>query len=364
MVANTPLQGQVDTYKKGAPIIYLVANGIDNLLNHSWLNPAPIWVNIIQITIISLILGFVWRFGVVAATLTIFTTWALLFWGHGYAFTFGDLFIPLSDTALFSSFALILGALWRLNADIKVQTEIKAKTSVKADLASLQSSFLDRFAYELAAINDSLKNRLKNVVVKDSANATEKTLLPRALESCEDFSEYLEGIKQSAAVEGRDHHRPQKSDVKVKTIVDAVLSRFETKIEEKKLQLKLSCPEGLSVYSDAKILDTIIYNLVSNAVKYSPKNSLIEITVETSGNSKVVFCVRDEGPGITPEHLEKIFEKFYRIKDEVVYSVKGTGLGLYLCRYFADQIDVKVWCESQPKKSWTRFFIEVEKSKT
>jgi signal transduction histidine kinase len=101
------------------------------------------------------------------------------------------------------------------------------------------------------------------------------------------------------------------------------------------------------VLSDQTLLRQIIYNLVSNAVKYSPENTIVNLSVIHHKNS-TIFVVKDNGPGIAPEFQEKIFEKFYRIKDDRVYKVKGHGLGLYLSRYFSGIVGAELKMTSTP----------------
>jgi signal transduction histidine kinase len=79
----------------------------------------------------------------------------------------------------------------------------------------------------------------------------------------------------------------------------------------------------------------VLSNLLENAIKYSPENSKILITSEEVDN-KVVLQVSDQGMGIDPEDLPNIFMKFFRSKNAKSSPVKGSGLGLYLAKYFVE----------------------------
>jgi signal transduction histidine kinase len=79
----------------------------------------------------------------------------------------------------------------------------------------------------------------------------------------------------------------------------------------------------------------VLSNLVENAIKYSPEKSKILITSEEVDN-KVVLQVSDQGMGIDPEDLPNIFMKFFRSKNAKSSPVKGSGLGLYLAKYFVE----------------------------
>ena len=88
------------------------------------------------------------------------------------------------------------------------------------------------------------------------------------------------------------------------------------------------------VSADKEKIMSVISNLISNAIKYSPKESAITFLLKKQSNG-IDLHVTDEGPGIPEEERKKIFERFYRIGNESVRKTKGTGLGLYLCKKIA-----------------------------
>ena len=79
----------------------------------------------------------------------------------------------------------------------------------------------------------------------------------------------------------------------------------------------------------------MISNLIENAIKYSGENSVVE--VKSWDDEKWVYIsIKDNGIGIPEGDIEHVFEKFYRVKNDASHSVKGTGLGLYLVKYFVE----------------------------
>lgn len=99
---------------------------------------------------------------------------------------------------------------------------------------------------------------------------------------------------------------------------------------------------------DARQLQ-ILNNLLTNAVKFSPENSAVFVTVvERSGD--VIVSVRDEGAGIAREHLPKVFERFSRFDDAPERNAKGTGLGLYIAKGLVEGQGGTIWAESEKGK--------------
>jgi len=92
---------------------------------------------------------------------------------------------------------------------------------------------------------------------------------------------------------------------------------------------------GISVVGDNMLLQMLVNNLVENAIKYSPREGLITVTLAKKGRH-TQLAVKDEGQGIPDEEKKKIFAKFYRAGEETTRRTKGTGLGLYLCRKIAE----------------------------
>jgi signal transduction histidine kinase/Na+/proline symporter len=101
------------------------------------------------------------------------------------------------------------------------------------------------------------------------------------------------------------------------------------------------------VYADADRLHQVLTNLLSNAVKFSPEGG----TIRLSGRKKEGFAlisVTDEGPGIPPDRLEQVFERFHQLRDPQKSHPLGTGLGLTISREIVERMGGKIWVESDP----------------
>lgn len=92
--------------------------------------------------------------------------------------------------------------------------------------------------------------------------------------------------------------------------------------------------DDLFVNGEELLLEMLMTNLVENAIKYSPKNSPVDLSLFKDSKG-INLTVKDEGPGIAEDERSKIFEKFYRVGNEATRTAKGTGLGLYLSKKIA-----------------------------
>jgi two-component system phosphate regulon sensor histidine kinase PhoR len=113
--------------------------------------------------------------------------------------------------------------------------------------------------------------------------------------------------------------------------------------EKKQIQIQITCPQDLTVRVDPVLMEQAIVNLVENAVKYSLKNSQVDICARSTSKD-IQIDVRDAGPGIAKEHLPKIFNRFYRVDKGRSRQEGGTGLGLaivkHIIQYHNGQITV------------------------
>lgn len=121
-------------------------------------------------------------------------------------------------------------------------------------------------------------------------------------------------------------------------------------------QLKPETPKTLVIEADEDKIIQILTNLVNNAIKYAPRGGLVEVKAMDNGRY-VHVSVKDEGPGIRPEHLTKVFDKFYQADSSSTRRVGGTGLGLYLTKHLVEAHGGKIWAESEWGHGATFHFV-------
>lgn len=119
---------------------------------------------------------------------------------------------------------------------------------------------------------------------------------------------------------------------------------------------QINIPTGISFLFDREAMQSILQNLLENAIKYSPKGSLISLELSQHAN-RITLAVSDNGPGIAKEDLPYIFEKFYRSGNEDTRSTKGTGLGLFIVKHLVSLHNGSIHYESNPG-SGSKFIID------
>jgi PAS domain S-box-containing protein len=130
-------------------------------------------------------------------------------------------------------------------------------------------------------------------------------------------------------------------------LVTRVVERFAGQAGER-FSFELRIPDDLpAVYADYERTRTVLENLISNAIKYSPEGGAIRIAGRANGDHAIV-SVADQGIGIAPEEQERIFQRFYRVDNRLQREAQGAGLGLFLSKSIVEAQGGRLWVESQP----------------
>jgi PAS domain S-box-containing protein len=148
-------------------------------------------------------------------------------------------------------------------------------------------------------------------------------------------------------------------NVDLKETAESVLKELTPKIAEKEMKIEEDI-DNIKMNADAQLIRIIIQNLLTNSLKYSPKQSEVKVSVKKkgeAGNSKIVLTVQDHGYGIPKKQQDQIFTKMFRADNVKLKEIEGNGLGLYIIKSIVDNSGGKIWFDSEEGKG-TTFTIE------
>jgi two-component system, OmpR family, phosphate regulon sensor histidine kinase PhoR len=138
----------------------------------------------------------------------------------------------------------------------------------------------------------------------------------------------------------------------LRNILSAAIQLCQSKAAAKRVSVELNCPEQLLTRGNAGQLEQAVVNLLDNAIAYSPEGSTIRVSAQDEdGGTRI--SVADEGYGIAPEHIPRIFERFYRVDKGRSRAAGGTGLGLAIVKHIAQVHGGEVSVQSTPGKGST-----------
>jgi two-component system phosphate regulon sensor histidine kinase PhoR len=156
-----------------------------------------------------------------------------------------------------------------------------------------------------------------------------------------------------------------RTTVRLREIMESAVMTCRVKAEENDAQIRLTCPDDLHMAVNRDLIEQAVVNLLDNAIKYSGSEQHIDLLVETLGQHQATITVRDYGCGIAAEHLDRLFERFYRVDKDRSRKLGGTGLGLAIVKHIASAHGGRVEVESTiGKGSSFRLILPIVSIKT
>ncbi len=150
---------------------------------------------------------------------------------------------------------------------------------------------------------------------------------------------------------------PVKTEFLFSEKIEIMLQRLKPLLEDKKLAVNANIDKKLVLNADPGMIEIILENILTNAIKYSGNGSFIDIKAALNGNS-ILFSVKDYGIGMTEQQIKNIFDRFYRADASRSSEAGGFGLGLAISKKLCDIQDIKIIVESTPDKG-TNFKLHI-----
>ena len=222
-------------------------------------------------------------------------------------------------------------------------------------LDRLKSEFVAKVSHELRSPLSTIHEQIA-LVLNDMVDATsddDQHILSRAKEKTQGLISMISDLLDLSRIEeGLICHEPQ--PVSLSELLQNIVDFLETRADAKKqsLNLKISVDALPSINADPLALESIFGNLVTNAINYTPEGGKINVTVDLAGIN-VRVRVADTGFGIAEKHVDKIFERFYRVKDDNTRYITGTGLGLPIVKGLVDSLGGLIQVDSTPGEGST-----------
>ena len=223
------------------------------------------------------------------------------------------------------------------------QAESRAKVLEESD--QLKSAILSSVSHELRTPLSTIKAAASSLRSKEvSWDSPARIELVAAIDEEADHLNMLVGNLLDMSRIESGALKPKREWNILPEILGSVLARMKHLAEEH--QIEVDVPENLPLVPvDYVQMEQVFTNLLSNSLKYAPANTVVRIHAYVESES-IHVQVSNEGPQVPPEHLERIFDKFYRIT--AADRVTGTGLGLSICKGIIEAHGGRIWAENVP----------------
>jgi signal transduction histidine kinase len=267
----------------------------------------------------------------------------------------------VAGAAMGALFVVLLIVVYRADGLIERRTEELAQANAELKAAeALRDDLTDMIVHDLrtplTTIGLSL-DLLERVLQDETKVAQREKFMKSANRSAEDLLQLVDQLLDVAQMEA-GQLRLNRETHSVTELLEAKAAVFQPQIVANNKHLTLALPETLPPLNfDADLIDRVLDNLLSNALKYTDEGGQITLRAQLNDNSLVV-AVADDGEGIEQSLANQIFDKFYQVRDAEGKPLRrGTGLGLSFCKMVVEAHNGRIWVESEAGKGSTFYFM-------
>jgi two-component system, OmpR family, phosphate regulon sensor histidine kinase PhoR len=208
-------------------------------------------------------------------------------------------------------------------------------------LQTVRQEFVANLSHELRTPITSLRLAAESLG-GELTEVARKRFAARALKEADHLAAIVDNLRQLAEIEaGKRALRRTRFDLA------ELVTEVGRRIGVDRV-VKVEIQEGLLLHADREKLAQALANLIDNAAKFSPAEMPIEIRADLT-DMEYVVSVRDHGPGISPEHWDRIFERFYKVDPARSRDMPGSGLGLAITKHLVLLMGGRVWTEAAPE---------------
>lgn len=233
---------------------------------------------------------------------------------------------------------------------------MQEETKILKKIEKLKQNFLSLMSHDLKTPVAKIAGVADNLYHQNFASPDIQKKSQIIIDSTKELNKFISSILDLTRIESSNFGL-NKVSKDINILIESVIQDSEYIALEKNVELVKELAPLYPIHIDAILTKRLISNLVENAIKYSGNGSTVNI--KTWDDKKWVYVeIKDNGVGIPQEEISNIFEKFYRIKNDANHSIKGTGLGLYLVKYFVELHGGNISLESTINKE-TKFLVKL-----
>jgi signal transduction histidine kinase len=221
-----------------------------------------------------------------------------------------------------------------------------------------QQTFIDSVTHELKSPLASIKLCLDTLARPELSAPQRENLRHMMLSDVERLSIFVDDILEASRI-SHGLRTQQWTTVNVTTLVERCVVGMQRRYELDDGAIKTRVPADLTIHTDPTAFETVLKNLLDNAVKYSTPPVRVTIEVQAEQTKHIRIEVSDEGIGIERPQLKRIFRRFYRVPSDDVYARSGTGLGLYVVAALVRNLGGSIAASSEGHMRGTRVSVRL-----
>jgi len=325
------------------------ANILDSVIRQDGVMLAPSWVNVlITFAVVTFVLSWVVSSSPIVGLVStiglgfVFILFAtVLFQSEGFWLRIAE---PLVGILL----SYYLAVPYRLIREYQKRWDYQRKNALLTQVEELKTNFLSLVTHDLKTPVARIQGLAEVLQRKAADRLVDRDMetLRSIIGSTEELNHFISSILELSKIESnRIKLAPESKDIN--QLIERAVDGFKAAARARGITLTAELEPLFPIKIDSSLIFKVINTLLDNALKYSPENSEIRISSREQGDW-VEVAVSDQGIGMSSEECENLFTRFYRAKNETTAKVSGTGLGLYLTKYFIEAHHGRVEFDSEP----------------
>jgi PAS domain S-box-containing protein len=251
-----------------------------------------------------------------------------------------------------------IGHCFDINDLKQAAAEIKIKNEELHQLVAEKDKFFSIIAHDLRSPFNSFLG-LTQIMAEELPRLTMEEIQKIAVNmrsSATNLFRLLENLLQWSRIkQGSIAYTPEV--VQLLPIVDESIEMVLESARNKGIEITYDIPIGLTVFADGNMLQTVIRNLVSNAVKFTPKEGKIIFSAKVTNESSILISIKDTGIGMSKAMIDNLFNIKEQTNRKGTEGEPSTGLGLLLCKEFIGKHGGTIWVDSEEEKGSTFYFV-------
>lgn len=319
------------------PKLFVQAATLDSLLNDRGIVSIPNFIDIFLTTILCVLLTYTTiRYSPTRGVVSVVVASALLFIISLALFRFAGIWLRLVHPLFSMFFAYYLIVPYRAILEYKMRWEVQQKHDILLEVEEMKGNFLSLMSHDLKTPVARIQGLAELILKQGNLSGEQERETREILYSTESLDKFISKILNLTKVESSQIKLNRKSK-DINKIIETCASKLTFQARSKNIKVELKLEPLFPLQIDAVLIIQVLNNLIDNAIKYSPQDGQVTISSrELTDKNLVEITVADSGHGMSHDELARLFTKFFRGQAASGQQLKGSGLGLYLSKYFIE----------------------------
>jgi signal transduction histidine kinase len=336
---------------------------LHSILKDSGIRRADPWINgLLTLVSIALVLAFVLGSSPMNGVSATVLLAAMIVIGAQIAFSSQGLWIRESQPLVGVFLGYYLGVPYRLLREHQKRWEYQRKNEILLQVEELKRNFLSLVTHDLKTPVARIQGLAEVLLRKAQERLVERDreTLQAIISATDELNRFISSILELSKLES-SRLRLHLESRDVNDVLERVTESFKAPARARNIRITTEFEPLFPIRFDVGLISKVFNNLVDNALKYSPEGSELKILSRELDPETIEIRFIDQGIGLSETEKSQLFQRFYRAKNDATTRTSGTGLGLYLSRYFVEAHGGSITVESEPGKG-SEFILRLPQS--